>query len=54
MGPGSYAILDSTSVVVVPNPVPGGYDQLYVSDGSDTRPDGDPLRYAVYVFDVLP
>jgi hypothetical protein len=49
-----FGILDSRSVVVVPNPVPGGYDQLYVSDGSDTRPDGDPLRHAVFVFDVLP
>ncbi|MGI0034872.1 MAG: hypothetical protein ACRD98_03260, partial [Nitrososphaera sp.] len=48
-----FGIRDSRSVMVVPNPV-GGYDQLYVSDGLETRPVGDPLRYAVFIFDVLP
>jgi hypothetical protein len=28
--------------------------QFYVSDGYDGRPVGDPLRHAVYVFNVLP
>ena len=28
--------------------------QFYVSDGYDGRPIGDPLRHAVFVFDVLP
>jgi PKD repeat protein len=29
-------------------------DQLYVSDGYDARPAGDPLAHAVFVFDVRP
>ncbi|MGI0035186.1 MAG: hypothetical protein ACRD98_04890 [Nitrososphaera sp.] len=45
-------IRDARAVVVVP--VAGQDDQIYVSDGSETRPVGDPLRYAVFVFNVLP
>lgn len=48
-----FGIGDARTVAIVPNPA-GGFDQLYVSDGSETRPVGDPLRYAVYVFNVLP
>lgn len=29
-------------------------DQFHVVDGYDGRPSGDPLRHAVFVFDVLP
>jgi hypothetical protein len=29
-------------------------DQFYVLDGYDGRPSGDPLKHAVFVFDVLP
>jgi hypothetical protein len=47
-----FGIRDSRAVVVVP--VAGQTDQIYVSDGSETRPVGDPLRYAVFVFNVLP
>jgi hypothetical protein len=27
-------------------------DQFFVSDGYDSRPSGDPLRHAVFVFDA--
>ncbi len=42
----SFGIGDSRGVALVG-------DQLYVSDGNDGRAKSDPLRYAVYVFNVL-
>ncbi|HET9722768.1 MAG TPA: carbohydrate binding domain-containing protein [Actinomycetota bacterium] len=46
-----FGIKDSRGVEVVPAPG-GGFDQLYVYDGYDLRSSNDPLKYAVYVFDV--
>lgn len=46
-----FGIRDSRGVEVIPNPVEG-FDQLYVYDGYDARSSTDPLKYAVYVFDV--
>lgn len=40
-----FGILDSRAVELIG-------DQFFVSDGADARPDGDPLEYAVFVFDV--
>ena len=45
-GLASFGIGDSRGVSLVG-------DQLFVSDGYDKRPKGDPLRHAVYVFNVL-
>ena len=42
----SFGVGDSRGVSLIG-------DRLYVSDGYDQRPKGDPLRYAVYVFNVL-
>lgn len=41
-----FGILDPRAVELVDG-------QLYVSDGADTRDAADPLRYAVFVFDVV-
>lgn len=41
-----FGILDPRAVELVDG-------QLYVSDGADTRDVADPLRYAVFVFDVV-
>ena len=41
-----YGMADARAVELVE-------DQLWVSDGYDLRPDGDPLSHAVFVFDVL-
>lgn len=43
----AFQVRDSRAVELI-----GG--QYYVADGVDSRPAGDPLRYAVFVFDVLP
>jgi PKD repeat protein len=40
-----FGVLDSRAVEVIG-------DQLYVSDGADSRASDDPLKYAVFVFDV--
>jgi hypothetical protein len=40
-----FGVLDSRAVALI-----GG--QYFVSDGADSRATGDPLRYAVFVFDV--
>jgi hypothetical protein len=40
-----FGVLDSRAVELIG-------DQYYVSDGADSRPAGDPLEYAVFVFDV--
>lgn len=47
-----FGVGDSRGVEVIPNPDPAGFDQLYVYDGYDGRASTDPLRYAVFVFDV--
>ena len=39
-------VLDSRAVELIA-------DQVYVSDGYDTRPAGDPLAHAVFVYDVV-
>lgn len=41
-----YGIIDPRAVEVIG-------DQLFVSDGYDFRPVGDPLRYAIFVFDII-
>ncbi len=41
-----YGILDPRDVELINN-------QLFVSDGYDFRPPGDPLTYAIFVFDVV-
>ncbi|HWO71113.1 MAG TPA: hypothetical protein VNP94_10230 [Actinomycetota bacterium] len=51
-GLATFGIGDSRGVVVIPNPDPSAFDQIYVYDGYDGRAADDPLRYAVYVFDV--
>jgi hypothetical protein len=43
----AFDIRDSRAVEVING-------QFYVSDGYDGRPVGDPLRHAVFVFNVLP
>lgn len=48
----SFGVRDSRAVTVIPNQDPSLFDHLYVYDGYDGRPVGDPLRYAVFVFDV--
>jgi DNA-binding beta-propeller fold protein YncE len=40
-----FGILDSRAVAKIG-------DQFFVSDGSELRPNGDPFRHAVFVFDV--
>jgi len=40
-----FGVLDSRGVELIG-------DQFFVSDGADSRPSGDPLEYAVFVFDV--
>jgi hypothetical protein len=47
-----FDVLDSRAVEVIPEQGDPTTDQLYVFDGYDGRPTGDPLRYAVFVFDV--
>jgi hypothetical protein len=42
-----FGVRDSRSVELIDG-------QFYVADGYDGRPLGDPLRYAVFVFSVLP
>ena len=42
----TFGVLDSRAVSLI-----GG--QYFVSDGADSRASGDPLRYAVFVFDVV-
>jgi hypothetical protein len=43
----AFQVKDSRAVELI-------NDQFYVCDGYDGRPVGDPLRHAVFVFDVLP
>jgi DNA-binding beta-propeller fold protein YncE len=40
-----FGVLDSRAVAEIG-------DQFFVSDGYDSRPSGDPLRHAVFVFDA--
>jgi len=47
-----FGVRDSRGVEVIPNQNAGGFDQLYVYDGYSGRATGDPLKYAVFVFDV--
>ena len=47
-----FGVKDSRAVEVIADPSDPSTDQLYVYDGYDSRPTGDPLRYAVFVFDV--
>jgi hypothetical protein len=47
-----FGVKDSRAVEVIPDPRDPTTDQLYVYDGYDSRPSADPLRYAVFVFDV--
>ena len=42
-----FGVRDSRAVATIGN-------QFFVSDGYDSRPKGDPLRHAVFVFDVTP
>lgn len=48
----SFGVRDSRAVEVIPERADPSVDQLYVFDGYDGRPSADPLRYAVFVFDV--
>ncbi len=41
-----YGILDPRAVELIDN-------QILVSDGNDLRPIGDPLRYAIFVLDIV-
>src|SRR4029079_19145135 len=41
-----FGVIDPRAVEVVG-------DQLFVSDGYDFRPAGDPLRYGIFVFDIV-
>jgi hypothetical protein len=41
-----FGVLDSRAVEMVG-------DQFFVSDGADSRPAGDPLEYALFIFDVV-
>jgi hypothetical protein len=45
-------VRDSRGVEVISNPDTSGFDHLYVYDGYSGRASGDPLKYAVFVFDV--
>ena len=47
-----FGIRDSRAVEAIPDPSSPGVDQLAVADGYDGRASGDPLRYAILVFDV--
>lgn len=47
-----FGVRDSRAVEVIPDQEPSGFDQLYVYDGYSGRVLGDPLKYAVFVFDV--
>ncbi|HYG72920.1 MAG TPA: carbohydrate binding domain-containing protein [Actinomycetota bacterium] len=47
-----FGIRDSRAVEVIPDPSSPSADQLSVADGYDGRSSGDPLRYAISVFDV--
>lgn len=47
-----FGVKDSRAVEVVPSQADGSVDQLYVYDGYDFRSAGDPLAYALFVFDV--
>jgi hypothetical protein len=47
-----FGVRDSRGVEIIPSPADASVDQVYVYDGFDGRPAGDPLRYAVFVFDV--
>jgi Carbohydrate binding domain len=47
-----FGVKDSRAVEVIPDPSDPDTDQLHVYDGYDSRPTGDPLRYAVFVFGV--
>src|SRR5215212_2863632 len=47
-----FGVMDGRGVEVVPNQTDSGRDDLYVYDGYDDRATGDPLRYAVFVFEV--
>ncbi len=49
----NVGMLDSRAVELIPNTIPGTFDQFYVLDGYDGRSSGDPLKHAVFVFDVL-
>lgn len=42
-----FSVRDSRAVELID-------DRFYVLDGYDGRPSGDPLKYAVFVFNVLP
>ena len=46
-----FDVRDSRGVEVIADPATGN-EQFYVLDGYDLRSTGDPLRYAVFVFDV--
>ncbi len=46
-------VKDSRAVELIPNTVSTSFDQFYVLDGYDGRSSGDPLKHAVFVFDVL-
>ncbi len=47
-----FGVLDGRAVEVIPEQGDPTTDQLYVFDGYDGRSTDDPLRYAVFVFDV--
>jgi len=47
-----FGVRDSRGVSVIPNPDPALPDRLYVYDGYDARPSNDPLKYALFIFDV--
>lgn len=47
-----FSVRDSRGVEVIPNPSGSGFDQIYIYDGYDGRASDDPLKYAVFVFDV--
>jgi hypothetical protein len=47
-----FGVRDSRAVELISSPSDANADQIYVYDGYDGRPLGDPLRYAVFVFDV--
>ena len=47
-----FGVQQSRAVEVIPSSQDPTRDQLYVFDGYDGRATGDPLRYAVFVFDV--
>lgn len=47
-----FGVKDSRAVEVIPSQADSSVDQLYVYDGYDDRSSGDPLKYALFVFDV--